>query len=909
MTNKEFLFSVVIPVYNTEDYIGEAIESIINQTIGFKDNIQLILINDGSIDKSEEICLKYRDMYPDNIIYKYKKNGGVSSARNEGRKYIKGKYFNFLDSDDIWDKNAFKVAYDFFEKNYDEVDVINARTVIFGGKNYVHPLDYKFDQGERIIDLEQEYESIQLGNAACFFKTEAMKEISHSTKLVASEDTLFMGEILLKKMKYGVIPKAIYYYRRLEGGETVSTRALSQKTWYFDVIKYCHKKLINDSIKKYGSIKKFIQYTIFYELQWRLYKNRIIDEILNDKEKKEYRAAIQELLQDIEDEVVMSFKSRQPLFKLYVLNLKYGYNVLEKSELVEGRYLNYKGSNICDLHKKGLVNIAILEIEDNKVLLDGNCSFLYSLIYENKEYTLAFKDNKGNIYKCELNRTEYLDTVSFCDETIVHGLTYSAKVPMNNLEYIEMILITKNNEEIKLRPSLGRHSRLTNLMKNNAYRVVYNKYIIRPVNGSLKFYNYKKKKHIFLELKYLKELIRKRKFKIFFTRLLYWIIKPFYRKPIWIVRDRFEKAGDNGESVFKYLSTWEKRKNYNIYFMLQKDSPDYERVKQYGKIIDPRKFKYKLLFMLSSKIIDSIVLYSSINPFEKEVGYYRNLFRFDYVGLFHGIGQRDMSSWTNKFNYNIKIYVAGAKKEYEAMLKENNGYDENVLKFTGLPRFDELENNHKKFIAFMPTWRQSLAGAVIPGTTKREYKSDFIDSDFFKFYNSLINDERLIKKMKELGYKGEFYNHPNFMQQSKDFKDNETIKVNTKSANANEVISNCSLLVTDYSSAFFECAYLNKPVVYTQFDYDTFIQKHTGTKGYYDYKKDCFGPVCHDLDSSVNAIIEYLENDCKNNPKYEKRIKEFFLYRDKNNSKRLVDEIVKYDEKKREKIANLKELK
>ena len=95
--------SVIIPVYNVEQYLEETILSVVNQTIGFE-NIQMILVNDGSPDNSEEICLKYRDKYPDNILYIKKENGGVSSARNLGMEYIQGKYVNFLDSDDKWEE-------------------------------------------------------------------------------------------------------------------------------------------------------------------------------------------------------------------------------------------------------------------------------------------------------------------------------------------------------------------------------------------------------------------------------------------------------------------------------------------------------------------------------------------------------------------------------------------------------------------------------------------------------------------------------------------------------------------------------------------------------------------------------------------------------------------------------------
>lgn len=108
---KQFKFTVIMAVYNAAKYVSESIDSLVNQTINFEENIQLILVNDGSTDSSEVICKKYADMYPDNITYIYKKNGGASSARNLGLKYRKGKYINFMDSDDIITSDTFAEVY------------------------------------------------------------------------------------------------------------------------------------------------------------------------------------------------------------------------------------------------------------------------------------------------------------------------------------------------------------------------------------------------------------------------------------------------------------------------------------------------------------------------------------------------------------------------------------------------------------------------------------------------------------------------------------------------------------------------------------------------------------------------------------------------------------------------------
>ena len=85
-----YKFSIVIAVYNVEPFLKEAIDSIIKQDIGFIDNVQIILIDDGSNDNSASICDSYHKQYPQNIIVRHKKNAGVSAARNDGLKYIEG---------------------------------------------------------------------------------------------------------------------------------------------------------------------------------------------------------------------------------------------------------------------------------------------------------------------------------------------------------------------------------------------------------------------------------------------------------------------------------------------------------------------------------------------------------------------------------------------------------------------------------------------------------------------------------------------------------------------------------------------------------------------------------------------------------------------------------------------------
>lgn len=97
--------SVIVPFYNVENYIEKCIKSLINQTL---EDIEIILVNDGSKDNSINIAKKYAEKYPEKIVYLEKENGGLGDARNYGIPYAKGEYIAFVDSDDYVEKDMYK---------------------------------------------------------------------------------------------------------------------------------------------------------------------------------------------------------------------------------------------------------------------------------------------------------------------------------------------------------------------------------------------------------------------------------------------------------------------------------------------------------------------------------------------------------------------------------------------------------------------------------------------------------------------------------------------------------------------------------------------------------------------------------------------------------------------------------
>ena len=105
--------SIIVPFYNVEKYIEKCLQTLVDQTL---EDIEIILVNDGSKDKTIDIVKKYQEMYPTKIVYLEKANGGLSDARNYAIPYAKGEYIAFLDSDDYVETTMYQEMYEIAKK-------------------------------------------------------------------------------------------------------------------------------------------------------------------------------------------------------------------------------------------------------------------------------------------------------------------------------------------------------------------------------------------------------------------------------------------------------------------------------------------------------------------------------------------------------------------------------------------------------------------------------------------------------------------------------------------------------------------------------------------------------------------------------------------------------------------------
>lgn len=373
------------------------------------------------------------------------------------------------------------------------------------------------------------------------------------------------------------------------------------------------------------------------------------------------------------------------------------------------------------------------------------------------------------------------------------------------------------------------------------------------------------------------------------VRCGYLLLKPFIRKRIILINDRPYAAGDNGEAMFRYLSNIKPR-GVKPYFVISKNAKDYSRLKRIGSVVPTASVKLKILNLFAIAKLSSQTDYEVFTIFDGR--YLKDiLYKTRNVFLQHGITKDDISKLYSRYNQNFRLLITAAHPEYESIIN-NKAYacPQSITKLTGFARHDLLNSGDEKIILIAPTWRKNLLKDVESGTIVE----DFSSSSFYLHYKELLSDSFFKAFLKENGYKLYFVLHNMLRNATSLFVPYfDDVVVNASSIPYADLFSKSSIMVTDYSSNAFEFAYLKKFIAYFQFDEQEFFETHTYQKGYFDYSQDGFGPVVSNTDALKDLLRKAIKNGCKVSKKYLKRMDSFFAYNDKNNCKRIWDEVNK----------------
>ncbi len=369
--------------------------------------------------------------------------------------------------------------------------------------------------------------------------------------------------------------------------------------------------------------------------------------------------------------------------------------------------------------------------------------------------------------------------------------------------------------------------------------------------------------------------------------LIYKLYLKIRNRKLYLICEAENEARDNGYHLFKYIRT-----NYKqdyVYYAINKKSKDYLKIKDLGNVISFGSLKHWIYYLAAYKNISTHKYGNPNPPLFYILHVVLNLFN-NRVFLQHGITHND-SPWLYYKNTKFSTIICAAKPEYE-YIKSKFGYPNDNVKYLGFPRFDNLNRNsiNKKQVVIMPTWRNWL-GRDTNALNKNE---SFITTEYYKRYNNLLNNKKLVDYIEKHGITVYFFPHRNMQKFVNKFKtkSNNVKIVDNQDIDIQKLLIESALLITDYSSVAMDFAYMKKPLLYYQFDIEEYREKQL-QEGFFSYEDDGFGKVIYNEDCLVEEIISIIKNDYKLNSKYINRIDDFFEINDTNNCKRVFDEISK----------------
>lgn len=837
----DYKVTIVIPVYNAEKYLRDCIESLLKQTI-FLQDMEIILIDDGSTDNSAEIYNEYVRKYS-NIIAIKQENQGVSAARNLGIKEAKGEYIMFLDSDDTFSDNTVKNVTDFFDAHYNEIDLVT------------YPLKYIRENGVQphwrykniktgVYDLENAPLLIPNGINICIKNT---NKYLFDTCLEIGEDHLFFSEILSLRYKVGFVSDAAYLYFINDGSVTHSIR--NKPIYVFPKLIKLYERLNCLKNENYKS-HKWIDYLILYNIEWRV-KSTYLYKTEQFKGDSESKNEIAKIIDHMDNRNIWNYPKMDECYKAHFLSLKSKdrpFVDINQSNLAfcdsKGQITAY--SNICFVMRQ-------MKIQNNSLYMLGNLKNitfdfmiekpqLFAIINSNKLIEIKLFESQWSNYWCRTKTNKFFAAHINLDLKNVKNIKFYVEI--NDNKYPCSYYFA---ETTPINADLQR-SYVANEQK-----------LVEFKNGSFIVHDIKSKTAKNLRKNFMANLWQKNK--------KAWLLhKIISKKKIWLYRDIYHVV-DNAYYQFKH--DIKKHDGIKRYYLYNKGEIDVKKLFSIGErkhLIPFGGMKHKKILLQSEKVLLSFNDKINYVPFcydDKKV--YFDLFRFEVIYLQHGVLHAKLPHLYSKEKFYLADKVVVSTTFEKETFEKELGYQVEDIITCGMPRLDNLvdtsNKNEVKKIAFIPSWREYLT--KFENGQWKETK-DFVESTYYNEICKILNSEEIKQLCEENNAQIDFKLHPNMKAYDPYFENmgNDWVRI-VKEMN----VSDYDLCITDFSSFVFDFIYLGKQVVIFLPDKGEF---YGGLHTYNDVtfpleKFDFYAEDCEQLCEKLKIIFEQWKNGITKN--------------------------------------------
>ncbi len=781
----------------------------------------------------------------------------------------------------------------------------------------IHIKRYNFSM--RYVDINK-LNNVYSFLPAVFVKTDFIDDIKFEEVCEEEIATLFLMNLYKKDSKVVLFEKT---FCRFDSAyislASTSYYGCDNKDFYINSLKDVYLKLIRSYSDNGLQVPNWLAKLSYYRLYFKYYANFNVRNkfLLNDEEIKEFFELSKQLLQFVPDKLILDNSHTEqfvPPFDLRVLFTHLKYDGDEEKL----KYSFSHDENKMYFHRLG----ATYDLSANKKLMvrafnfrKGNFSidlrYFTRMLYEYDNNVISVKVN-GKDYPCNKNDIYYLDKVF--GKSIASSYTFSVDIPID--EFLKdgttvEFFITLNGKTQRMELEFYRPPSKLNtncphsywLMKDNL-ALVYEETQLKVKYFTKAQLRKRERKYLFEALKFIFSVASGIValgfcfYTVVLRKMYFMRKKAFADRRIWIFFDKLYKAGDNGEYAFRHAMN--RDDNIECYYVINKDSLDYPRLKKEfpNNILIYDSIKCQLYSLMAENIIAThpdIIEFCSIRPRLARV--IKDLFNANLVCIAHGITIQKNADYQNRLYDNTMFYTTSSKYEVEHILKPVYGYREDEVALTGLARFDGLKNNDQKQILITPTWRRNLVGSGQRNSTK-QYSDSFKKTSYYKIYNSLINDPRIIEVAKNTGYKIIFLLHPAMSAQIDDYDRNDYVELIQASGDLNyeKILTESSLMVTDYSGIHYDFGYMRKPIVYYQPKEVPMRFEEGGMK----FATMGFGPLCDEYEDAVRLICEFMNNECKMPEEYKKRADDFFAFDDFNSCERIYDAVLKWTDERKE---------
>ncbi len=905
---KNFFYSINLLI-KSDSHLEKSITSLLSDEAYFLENIQLILIDSLCSDLSLKICSEYNKKHPENIYFVDAAGKNEASAYNDARMLCAGTYILYTDNYGEYSKKTLQTLHHKTLKN-GKIPILCIQPMVSPSGETPHEYVEGFPTG--IIKLKETPDRFVLMLGCYFFHKRLTEKLQFDEGLPFQSDIKFIAEALLQTYSYIFMDSFCYTTNLATDHEWFKFLPQYSRAFYSQSIQELMIPLL---ISYPGSV--LAQSVVMYLIESRFslnadekYKHVLIGNYVDD-----FFEQTSKLLKYIDDPVILN----KNICRLCHLDEEMSFRLLR---------LKYKNPQLqpeIDLvlpkeqSEKGYYNSCGRLV---KMTLSGEFVAHYhqAVVGTSREITAEIVainyDTDGLYIDARLNHCSYLEQNDFSVFVNVNGVRspvissgiYTLKkhfdvpflkryafrffVPVSKGKSMDTVFLLMKYRNMSFRIGMvfeGLFSRLSSRFSNSYWNFL----------DRVMVYDRKTKSLVIRRATSAYLRLCENKFMSEAGSILSLTEFYHYRQLRRSVRNALTEKAEkkyllfydemglnyNGNILFRYFYTHHSTPRIELFYTARRGSNEFEYMagEQYANLLEAGTRKAKIMALCSDLIFATDCdVYESLLFNKKDLLLLKDLFHAKILSVKNFFITYATAQFDNRLRDNTQFFFCASEKEKDHILKPIYDYESSMVRVTGYPILDTLNNEKEKLILLAPGDRRQFC------IYENAEFYRFSESRFFKLFNAILIDPVLHEALRKHGYRLAVmmpYSIEKFLPL---FHSDEIVHLYPSSEeNETELVKKAAVLITDYSDLQYRFAYLNKPVVY-YYPHSLPVQQEYKNEG---LSKNSFGKLFFEHEALITHLTEGLSSGFEQPAVYEKMCQEFFRYHDTDNCKRIFQTI------------------